>query len=70
MATLSRLTTVTPIPRHCQLLYEKLFTDLFPREAEAIFDQAGLTQPNSYEVTQMEELEAELRRKLSYDRTG
>ena len=70
VATLSRLSTVAPFPRYSQLLYEKLFTALFPREAEAIFTESHRSVPDSYEVSQMEELEAEFRRKLSCDRTG
>ncbi len=70
VAILSRLSTVAPFPRSSQLLYEKLFTALFPREAEAIFTESHRSVPDSYEVPQMEELEAEFRRKLTCDRAG
>ena len=70
VATLSRLSTVAPFPRSLQLLYEKLFTELFPREAEAIFTESSRSVPDSYEITRMDELEAEFRQKLGCERTG
>jgi DNA repair protein RadC len=50
------------------LLYERLFTSLFPDKARSVLGSERVRKADEYEKTAMRELEATLRRKLATDR--
>lgn len=68
LGALSKLTLVAPPTRVQTLLYMKLFGELFPADAETILAEIGGMDPDSYEESQIGELEDEFCRKLSTER--
>lgn len=68
IGAISKLTVVAPPSRELTLLYMKLFSQLFPHHAHQVLEETGPIEPDGYERQRMDELEAELRRKLTTDR--
>jgi hypothetical protein len=68
LAVIKELTLRAPPSREVVLLYMDLFAKRFPDFAASIAQNTGAITPDEYEEARMQELEAELRRKLSTER--